>query len=91
MLALVWRLCCVHDNPMTEWLATLSWLQICWLVYGVGAVLLILPVWRIERHAKKVDGASGWVTFGWLLLAFYGLLILGAVSLVKVAWHWIIS
>lgn len=75
---------------MTDWFSSLSWLQICWVMYA-AAVLITAPlVWNMERHAKKVDGASGWTLFGWLILSTYGLLILGAISVIYLIVCWVI-
>ena len=69
---------------MWNWIISLSWLQLCWLIYGVALLLYGLLAINTEHHARKVDGASGWMLFSWVLLAAYGLLLL----LVLSAIHW---
>lgn len=39
-----------------------------WTVWAAAAALCLIPVYFIERSARKVDGAPGWILFGWLML-----------------------
>lgn len=39
-----------------------------WTVWAVAAALFLIPVYFLERNARKVDGAAGWMLFGWLAL-----------------------
>ncbi|QEI08093.1 hypothetical protein FXN63_21300 [Pigmentiphaga aceris] len=53
-----------------------------WTVWAIAAALCLIPVYFMERAARKVDGASGWMVFGWLSL--FGIMLpmgLGLVSL----------
>jgi hypothetical protein len=53
-----------------------------WTVWAVAAALCLIPVYFIERNARKVDGASGWILFGWLSLFVVALpMALGLLSL----------
>jgi hypothetical protein len=67
-------------SGMAHWFSGLSWLQLCWVTYA-GLMALLAPlVAYIESQARKVDGASGWVLFNWLLLGAFGLLVLLGLS-----------
>lgn len=68
---------------MGHWLSQQSWLAITWMIYGIlviggGGLALYIEL----VHAKKVDGASGWLLFGWFSMTLYGAFVMGAISLV---------
>jgi hypothetical protein len=53
-----------------------------WTVWAIAAALCLIPVYFIERSARKVDGASGWILFGWLMLFCFILpMVLAGLSL----------
>lgn len=53
-----------------------------WTVWAVAAALCLIPVYFMERAARKVDGAAGWLLFGWLSLFVVALpMALGLLSL----------
>lgn len=53
-----------------------------WTVWAVAAAVCLIPVYFSERAARKVDGAAGWMLFGWLMLfCFLMPMALGLLSL----------
>jgi hypothetical protein len=53
-----------------------------WIIWAVMTVLAFIGAMLMERSAVKVDGAAGWMTFGWFMLFIvWGLPVMGLLSL----------
>lgn len=53
-----------------------------WTIWAVLAVLGFIGAMRMERSAVKVDGAAGWLTFGWFgIFILWGIPFMAVLSL----------
>ncbi|WP_026471887.1 hypothetical protein [Alkanindiges illinoisensis] len=55
-----------------------------WLALALADLTLLALVFYLETKAQRIDGAAGWMAFGWLLLQPFIVMLCGLVKLVFV-------